>query len=278
MGTEIQGLRRACADPALLSIGPHITLVPPVNVADDDLPAALALLRREAAATAPLTLTLGPSQTFLPVEPVLYLEVGGEEASLDALLGLRDRVFTPPLARPLSHSFVPHVTICASGTPDWIQQAARTLVAYEDEVVFDRLTLLEEQRPDDGEREWVAIADAPFAPAAVVARGGLEVELTVTELVDPEVWPELPPGGTRPAEGRDGPAGRRPLVVTARRDGEVLGAATGWTSGVHAALVALVVSRRVDAGEDVAGHLQAAFASAAADRGAEDVEQRLLPS
>jgi 2'-5' RNA ligase len=275
---EVQGIRRACADPALDTVPPHLTLVPPVNVAEEDLPEALALLRREAAATAPLAITLGPSQTFLPIEPVLYLEVGGDEQMVGALLDLRERVFTPPLARPLSHAFVPHVTICAGGTPEWIQRASQTLVAYEDEVVIDRLTLLEERRPDDGDRVWVPIADAPFAPPAVVARGGLEVELTVTELVDPEVWPELPPDGTRPAEDTEAPDGCRPLVVTARRDGDVLGAATGWTSGACAALRALVVSRRVEAGEDVAGHLQAAFASAAADRGATGVEHRLTPS
>lgn len=45
LGGEVNGLRRALGDGALGRIPPHITLVPPVNVGEDRLPAALALLR-----------------------------------------------------------------------------------------------------------------------------------------------------------------------------------------------------------------------------------------
>ncbi len=47
----------------------HLTLVPPVNVREDRLGEALAVLRRAAAATRSLTLTLGPPATFLPDNP-----------------------------------------------------------------------------------------------------------------------------------------------------------------------------------------------------------------
>src|SRR5262245_4623252 len=127
---EVQGLRRACADPALDQVPPHLTLVPPVNVAEADLADALRVLRDAAAEATSLVLRLGPPETFLPVEPVLHLGIGGEDDQLESLHALRDRVFRPPLARPLAHPFVPHVTLCSSGTPGWVEQAARTLVAY----------------------------------------------------------------------------------------------------------------------------------------------------
>lgn len=273
--TEVQGLRRACADPVLDQVPPHLTLVPPVNVAESDVVEALAVLRGAASAVQPLTLTLGPPETFLPVEPVLFLAVGGGEDQLQALRSLRDEVFRPPLARPLAHPFVPHVTLCASGTPGWVEQAARTLVGFEVEVTVSNVHLLQELADEDG-RRWQPIADVPLAPRVVVARGGLEVELTTTELVDPEVGATLHPDLLRPAEVSVGPAGRRPLVVSARRDGEVLGAALGWTSGTVAEVRAVTVTDAVGPGEDVAGHLRAAFASEAARRGVDEVVEQPL--
>lgn len=305
--TEVHGLRRACADPALDTVPPHLTLVPPVNVAEDDLVGALALLRREAAATPALHLHLGPPETFLPVEPVLFLGVGGPPSEVEqvaaeagrpraaerrgapagdegdegdepgdedvaALHDLRQRVFTPPLARPLAHPFVPHVTLCASGTPQWIDRSAQTLVAYEADVVIERLHLLQEVQHDDG-RRWEPIADLAFAPEAVVARGGLELRLSTTELVDPEVGALLPEALRRPAEGGAGPAGRRSLVVSARRDGEVLGTAVGWTSGTVAVVRRIAEGPGIAPGEEVSRHLRAAFDSAAADRGALEVHE-----
>lgn len=277
VAAEVHGIRRACADPALEQVPPHLTLVPPVNVAEADLAGALQVLRDAAAEAEPLRLLLGPPETFLPVEAVLHLGVGGEDPALEGLHALRDRAFLPPLARPLAHPFVPHVTLCSSGTPGWIEQAARTLVAYEAEVTIGRVHLLQELALEDG-RRWQSIADVPLGRRVVVARGGLEVELTTSELVDPEVGTTLHPDLLRPAEVGDGPDGRRPLVVAARRDGEVLGAVLGWTSGALAQVRAVVVTGAVEAGEDVGGHLRAAFESEAAARGVVEVVEQPLAS
>src|SRR5687767_10146098 len=45
LGHEVDGLRRALGDGALGRIPPHLTLVPPVNVRDDRMADALAVLR-----------------------------------------------------------------------------------------------------------------------------------------------------------------------------------------------------------------------------------------
>src|ERR1700682_564030 len=73
--TEVDALRRAVAAPRLDRIGPHITLVPPVNIAVEDVPAALRVVREAAAAHGPLELTIGTATTFLPNSPVAYLAV-----------------------------------------------------------------------------------------------------------------------------------------------------------------------------------------------------------
>jgi 2'-5' RNA ligase len=60
--TEVDGLRRALGDGSLGRIPAHLTLVPPVNVRADDMPAALDLLRRAATQTRPLDLR--PRRSF----------------------------------------------------------------------------------------------------------------------------------------------------------------------------------------------------------------------
>jgi 2'-5' RNA ligase len=205
VSTEVQGLRRALGDGALDRIPPHLTLVPPVNVREDRLPDALAVLRAAAAATEPLTLTLGPPATFLPYNPTVYLAVGGDLAGLHAL---RDRVFRDPLERPLTWPFVPHVTLADEIDSARIPPALEALADYRAEVTVDAVHLLQE----GAGRTWAPIADVPFEVPRVIGRGGLPLELTVTEGLDPE------------AATLD-PTAR--VAVTARRDGSVVGTATG---------------------------------------------------
>ena len=242
---EIDGMRRALGDGTLGRVPAHITLVPPVNVREDRLAEALAVLRGAAAATRPLTLTLGPPASFLPDNPTLYLAVSGEVQSV------RDRVFLEPLARPLTWPFVPHVTLADEAVPDRIAAAAAALGDYRVDVAFDRVHLL---REGPG-RVWSPIADAAFASPAVIGRGGLPVEITVTERVDPEARALM---------------GTEALVVTARADGVVAGYAEGWCRPPAAHISALVVDDN-QSHLGVAQHLLAAFRSEAAERGCGEV-------
>ncbi|MDQ1402032.1 MAG: hypothetical protein QOG03_348, partial [Actinomycetota bacterium] len=60
LAAEIDGLRRALGDGGLDRIPPHLTLVPPVNVREDRLSDALAVLRNAGTGTRPFILELGP--------------------------------------------------------------------------------------------------------------------------------------------------------------------------------------------------------------------------
>jgi 2'-5' RNA ligase len=244
---EIDGLRRALGDGALGRIPAHVTLVPPVNVREDRLGEALAVLRRAAAATRPFGVTLGPPATFLPDNPTVHLAVPDDS---DEVRALRDRVFVDPLARTLTWPFVPHVTLADEAAPDRIDGALVALADYRARVTFDRVHLL---REGPG-RIWAPIADAPFAPPAVIGRGGLPLELTVTENLDHESRRVAAANGTSP------------LTVTARSDAAVAGWVTGWYGDGDAHVAALAVDP-ASAGLDVARHLLAAFRSEAALRG-----------
>jgi 2'-5' RNA ligase len=199
---EIDGLRRALGE-NLDRVAPHLTLVPPVNVRVDEFAAALSALRRAAAVMEPIAVTLGPAVTFHPVNPVVYLEVGGD---VDAVRKVRDAVFVPPLERSMSHTFVPHVTVVESTRPERIEAALVALADYRIDVTFDAAHLLQEH-----DRRWRPIADARFAPPLVVGRGGIETEITVSSLADPHVTEFA--GELRP-DIED--------VAVARRDGEIV--------------------------------------------------------
>ena len=258
LSSEVDGLRRALGDGSLHRIPAHLTLVPPVNVAEDRLGEALAVVREAAGVTAPLTVELGPPATFLPHNPVLYLAAAGDVA---ALRSLRDRVLRGPLERLGAWEFVPHVTLADDAATDVIEAALVALGRYRAEVAFDRLHVLRQRR----DRVWEPIAEAPFARPAVIGRGGLPVELVVTDGLDPE--------GRALLELHDG---EHPFAVTARRELHVVGTAVGAIRGDRAHLDRLVVeaARRR---QGVGSHLLAAVESLAAERGCSLLTTEVTP-
>jgi GNAT superfamily N-acetyltransferase len=167
-------------------------------------------------------------------------------------------VFAEPLRRPLTHDFVPHVTLCEEMVPaSRLEAAVDALGAYERDVTFDRVHVLEETG-----RVWSPIAEFVFGPPAIVGRGGIELRLEVASMLGPEArafesreWPLV-----------DGVATRDPLAITAWRGNDVVGTATGWTRGDVGWLDALVVGAGVRR-EGVGSHLLAAFESECAARG-----------
>jgi 2'-5' RNA ligase len=248
VGREIDGLRRACEDGSLGRIPPHVTLVPPVNVRDDALDDALAVLRSAAASVGgPLELTLGPAATFHPATPVLYLEVGGET---DRLQQLRDAVFVAPLARRLTWPFVPHVTLAEDQSPARLDAGVAALAGYLAAVRIERVHLLEEHKDPERGRVWEPVADAPFAPPVVVGRGGLPLDLVSSTTADPAT---------------------NPVFVTARRDGAVVGTVHAAIDGGTARLVGLHVAAEEE-GTGVATQLLAVLEAELAGRGVTRLE------
>lgn len=230
LATELDGIRRALGAAERERVAPHVTLVSPTNVRDRELLEALDVVRLAAArAAGPLRLELGPATTFAPVTPTVHLRVGGPD--VDALAALRaDLVAKPPLDRPDTHLWTPHVTLAQEvAPPERVDPACDALREWTATVTIDRVHVL---RQMDGQ-VWTPVADASLASASVVGRGGVELELSVTARPDPEAAALL---------AVDGAGEGRPFAVTARRDGRVAGAAWGWTSGSVAVVADLAVA------------------------------------
>ena len=258
---EIDTLRRATGDGTLGRVPPHLTLVPPVNVRQDRLTDALDVLRAAAAGSRPFRVELGPPATFLPDNPVLYLPV---ETGTDEVLALRDRVFCPPLARPLTWPFVPHVTVADEADPERIAAAQVAMSGFRTDVTFDRVHLLQEGPG----RVWAPVADFELSPPAVVGRGGLPLELRVGDVLDPEARDfSLREWHVLGLSELGVPLPHERLAIVARREGQVTGVAAGWTRDTVAQLSNLVVASP-DRGQGVGSRLLAAFESMAVQRGA----------
>jgi hypothetical protein len=167
----------------------------------------LALHRTAAAGVAPIDVTLGPATTFHPVNPVVYLDVTGDDVG--SIHALRAAVSVGILDRKVDHEFVPHATIVESTTPERIAAALVALADYRVDVTFESVHVLQEH-----ERRWHPIAEARFEAPLVVGRGGIETEITVSSIADPAVIDFI-----------GEPVAAAEWVAVARRDGAVVAAA-----------------------------------------------------
>lgn len=254
LASEVTGLRRALGDGAMARIEPHITLVPPINVHDRDLASVLRHVRDTASAAAPLSLRLGPVTTFLPVNPVAYLPVGGAPDQFEALLSLRAAVRSGPLGKEDTHEYVPHVTVADDLPADRIEAAVAAMASFEADLSVDRIHVMT-QRAD---KVWVPIADAVLgAKPGVVGRG--TIPLTVSE----SGRPDLAAAALLAIESE--PNGQ-PFALSARTEDELVAACWGWTSGEWLEIADFVVAA-AHRGLGIGRHLLAAVESLGARRG-----------
>ncbi len=149
---EIDGLRRALGDRQLGRIDPHITVIPPINLHDDELVEALAIVDAAASGRRPVQLTLGPVATFGSASPVRFLAVDPWEP----VTALYEACWTGVLDRERRRPFHPHVTVDIDGGPTEGEDPAIELLAgFCVEVVIDRITVLEHQpRTETVDPHW----------------------------------------------------------------------------------------------------------------------------
>jgi 2'-5' RNA ligase len=244
LATRIDGLRAGLGDGALGRIPAHLTLVPPINVTERDLPAVMAHVRGAGAGSRLLSLRLGPVTSFQPVTAAAYLAVGGEPDELDALRSLRSAVRSGPLDRPDEHEFVPHVTVADELNRARTAAAIAALADFESAAAFDVVHVLVEQPG----RVWVPLADAPLGDRPRrIGQGGIPLELAVSGRPGPEAAALLAVDQSQPG---------LPFAVTARREGAVVAAAWGWSAGGALEVADLVVAA-AHRGQGIGRHLLA---------------------
>lgn len=137
---EIDGIRRALGDHQLDRVAPHVTLVPPINLRDEQVADAMAIVEAAATGFAPFDLRIGALDQFDDAAPVRFLRVEPWEP----VVGLHERCWTGVLDRPPEHPFHPHVTVdIAGGTTQGRDPALDVLDGYDVTVRIDRISLLE---------------------------------------------------------------------------------------------------------------------------------------
>ncbi len=243
-------------------IPPHVTLVPPVNVAGGDLDEVDRVLTAAVESTEPFEVELGAASTFAPGAPTIQLSVHGD---LPALGRLRDALVAGPLDRPGRRPFVPHVTLVPNAEPDLIDAGLRSLAGTGLPWPVHAVHVLE-RRHDPG--RWVTVAELPLGAPAVVARGGPASTLRVLHMVPGTVAELCRVAARGPAEDAHSD---RPLVVAAEAEpgdgtGGLQAAAVGFLGIGGAELRSLVVAEDWR-GLGIGARVLAAWTSAAAARG-----------
>ncbi|HEY8654633.1 MAG TPA: 2'-5' RNA ligase family protein [Dermatophilaceae bacterium] len=125
---ELQRLRSSFGDPSAVSIPTHVTLLPPTEITDDQVPEIHEHLERVAAAQGQFTMTLRSTGTFRPVSPVVFVQVAGGISECERI---EQAVRTGPLKRGVRFYYHPHVTIAHDLDDAAMDRAFNELASYE---------------------------------------------------------------------------------------------------------------------------------------------------
>jgi 2'-5' RNA ligase len=136
--SELQDYRTSVGDTTATQIPTHITLIPPAEVGDDELPAVTDHLAGAAATVEPFDIHLRGTGTFRPVSPVVFVTLA-EGISHCELLA--DAVRQGPLAVDLDFPYHPHVTIAHHLDDPTLDRAFDELATFECRFAVDAFSL-----------------------------------------------------------------------------------------------------------------------------------------
>ncbi|MGY1584852.1 2'-5' RNA ligase family protein [Streptomyces sp. MN13] len=131
-GSLLQERRAGFGDAAAHGIPTHVTLLPPAEIDDSELPAVEAHLTAVAAAGRQFRMRLSGTGTFRPLSPVVFVRiVDGAESCAWLQQQVRDP--SGPVARELQFPYHPHVTIAHGIAEEAMDRAYEELADYEAE-------------------------------------------------------------------------------------------------------------------------------------------------
>jgi len=154
-GSELQRYRVALGDASAAGIPTHITLLPPVEVEDEELPEILGHLRAAAAATRAFPLHLRGTGTFRPVSPVVFVNVVEGISCCEQLAGV---VRHGPLAVEPRYPYHPHVTVAHHLEEALLDRAFAELAGFECRFSVESISLYSHE----GRRGWSRFHDLPL--------------------------------------------------------------------------------------------------------------------
>jgi 2'-5' RNA ligase len=136
--TELQDYRTSVGDLTATQIPTHITLIPPIEVAADDLAVVEEHLEAVAGRVDAFRIHLRGTGTFRPVSPVVFVSVveGISECEL-----LAQAVRRGPLAVELEFPYHPHVTVAHHLDDTQLDRAFAELADFECDFATDHFAL-----------------------------------------------------------------------------------------------------------------------------------------
>lgn len=137
---ELSHVRRAVGDPLADKIPPHVTLLPPTEIADADLPEIREHLTAAARSREPFPLHLRGTRTFRPVSPVVYVAL---TAGWDDCIALQAKVNSGVLETQLQFPYHPHVTIAHDVSDSALDEAQETMSDFQAEFIVSDFKLYE---------------------------------------------------------------------------------------------------------------------------------------
>jgi len=159
-GSQLVQHRIEAGDPLAEQVPPHVTLLPPTEILNGDLPEVEKHLRTVAARHAAFELHLRGAGTFRPVTDVVFVMVSRGISECEQL---QADIRNGPLVRELHFPYHPHVTVAHDVTPAELDAAYERLGTFDARFQVWGFTLFE--HGTDG--HWRPQQDFPFAGAEV---------------------------------------------------------------------------------------------------------------
>jgi 2'-5' RNA ligase len=136
----LQAKRASFGDPLADSIPTHVTLLPPTELTDEEVPRAVEHLAEVAAEGHAFPMVLRGTGTFRPISPVVFVQVSGGLAECEVL---ERAVRRGPLRRKLDFYYHPHVTVAHDVPEESLDRAFEDLSDFECEFVVREFHLYE---------------------------------------------------------------------------------------------------------------------------------------
>ena len=137
-GPQLQEYRVGLGDTPAAGIPTHITLVPPVEVAEAALSGVVAHLESAASENAVFDVHLRGTGTFRPVSPVVFVSLVEGIAGCELLA---KTVAQGPLARESEFPYHPHVTVAHHLSEELLDRAFAEQADFECRFTADRFWL-----------------------------------------------------------------------------------------------------------------------------------------
>ncbi|MGY1708127.1 2'-5' RNA ligase family protein [Geodermatophilus sp. SYSU D00758] len=147
--------RTKVGDSQAALVPPHVTLLPPTEVAVADRPLISEHLAAVARAHAPFDMHLSGTGTFSPVSEVVFVTVARGIGNCELIA---NDVRCGPLARSLTYPYHPHVTVAHDVPPDMLDLAYYGLADLDAEFRVDHFTEFE-QTPSGA---WAVAREYPL--------------------------------------------------------------------------------------------------------------------